>query len=130
MGKLVEIGNCLVDVSQIVTVEPHAHGRQMQSTGAKVTLLNGCVAFEEGSTLRDVKEKIKNAGFACEMWEAPPEIKSSKGDPQRKNFTCCRTGKFYFTTLGSAPDRSFPLYRNEAEALFISLGNALRGEVK
>ncbi|NIC28256.1 hypothetical protein [Serratia plymuthica] len=60
---------------------------------------------------------------------ATPVINSADSDPQRKHFGCSvRTtdsGTFYITKLGSVPGRDMALYRNEAEALFIGLRDAL-----
>lgn len=60
---------------------------------------------------------------------ATPIISSPDSDTQRENFGCSvRTtdsGTFYITKLGSVPGREMALYRNEAEALFIGLREAL-----
>lgn len=61
MNKLIEIGKCLVDISMIAAVESHRHGYQQKYEGAKITLTNGVVVFEEQSSLREVKEKIQAA---------------------------------------------------------------------
>lgn len=57
MNKLIEIGECLVDISMIASVEPHMHGYHLGKQGAKVTLQNGVVVFETRNSLREVKEK-------------------------------------------------------------------------
>lgn len=59
--RLVEIGECMVDIDQIVAVEPHSHGYHDKKQGAKVTLQNGLVALETSSTLREVKAKLNAA---------------------------------------------------------------------
>nr|WP_308530365.1 hypothetical protein [uncultured Serratia sp.] len=82
-----------------------------------------------------------------ELWEAmafrlktlearlvTPVIISPDSDPQREHFGCSvRTtdgGTFYIARLGSVPGREMALYRNEAEALFIGLRDALSNDAQ
>ncbi|GAA3911658.1 hypothetical protein GCM10022405_41020 [Gibbsiella dentisursi] len=82
MNKLIEIGKCLVDISMIAAVEPHRHGRNPSHEGAKITLTNGVVVFEEQSSLREVKEKIQAAltGWQLVPLEPTPEMLAAAGD--------------------------------------------------
>ncbi|MGL5386668.1 MAG: hypothetical protein ACRDCA_12570 [Serratia sp. (in: enterobacteria)] len=58
--------------------------------------------------------------------EQQPTITSLDTDPRRSDFYCRHTASdFYITQLGSVPGREFALYRNEVEALYLSLRDAL-----
>lgn len=77
----------------------------------------------------DATRLWKERALAAEQKLATPVIRSADSDPQREHFGCnVRTtdsGTFYITKLGSVPGRDMALYRNEAEALFIGLRDAL-----
>lgn len=87
MNKLIEIGKCLVDISMIAAVESHRHGYQQKYEGAKVTLTNGVVVFEEQSSLREVKSKVQAAitqsvrgGWKLVPLEPTQEMLAAAGD--------------------------------------------------
>ncbi|MEI7219095.1 hypothetical protein WCT79_19040 [Pectobacterium carotovorum] len=61
MRKLISIGKCMVDPEQVIAIEPHKTGYHGSLLGAKITLANGVVVYEEGATLSDVKAKISAA---------------------------------------------------------------------
>ncbi|HHG0425705.1 TPA: hypothetical protein ACPTCW_002338 [Yersinia enterocolitica] len=58
MSRLISIGHCLVDIEQIAAVEAHRHGYQSKYVGARITLKTGAIIYEEGNSLRVVKEII------------------------------------------------------------------------
>jgi hypothetical protein len=92
--------------------------------------------------IADMEHVVAAAKCDDELWDAmahrlktledrlaTPVIRSADSDPQRDHFGCSvRTtdsGTFYITRLGSVPGREMALYRNEAEALFLGLREAL-----
>ncbi|MDX6914755.1 hypothetical protein R9X49_06495 [Pectobacterium carotovorum] len=61
MGKLISIGKCMVDPEQVIAIEPHKTGYHGSVLGAKISLANGIVVYEEGATLAEVKARISAA---------------------------------------------------------------------
>lgn len=112
MNKLIEIGECLVDISMIASVEPHMHGYHLGKQGAKVTLQNGVVVFETRNSLREVKEKIQGAyshnGWKVVPLEPTPEMIAAAMDCDDVSFGsdesfCVNFGNIYAAMLTAAP---------------------------
>ncbi len=61
---LIEVGKCMVDINEIVAVEPHRffdNRCQGYNEGAKITMKNGVAIIEEGQSLSQVKKVLVKA---------------------------------------------------------------------